>query len=695
MAENNRKKNFVIIGVCSLILVAMVVVVVVTMNWNDKKASDQDVTTTKKAIESICQTTHYQHTCVESLESSADGSSDPKDLIQKSFEVTIKRIKEAVENSTLLQKLEKDPRAKLALENCVKLAWQAVHDLNRTHTKFESFEFNDLSHWIADLKIWLSGAITYQETCLDGFEETTGETGKKMRKALNTSMELTSNALSMITEISAVFTSLNAGSNRRRLLFDETPVLGHGIELLPDWMDMGRRKLLAVNISKEIKRDMVVAKDGSGKYKTINEALKNIPSNRNQTFVLYIKEGVYNEKVEITSAMTNLMVVGDGPTKTRITGNQNFKDGIPTYQTATAAIMGDYFIAKDIGFENSAGPEKHQAIALRVAADKSIFYNCHVDGYQDTLCVHTYRQFYRDCTIRGTIDFIFGDGAAVFQNCTIAVRKPLKEQHCIVTVQGRTDARQPTGLVLQNCSIVADESYDEVKGEVKTYLGRPWKQYSRTIIMESNIDDLIQPEGWLKWNETFAFETLFYTEFNNKGSGSSKKERVNWKGVKELPINRVQRFTASQFLDGDAWIPSTGTPYTAGFFLPPPQYDSSVEFSPVDDEEYQDLGSGNDKSSYESRRMQLQVRCQFQQNLRQTLLQNLLQNLHRQRSSPESTTTESSAEAPSTESPPSESPVESPAADTDEYKAASQAPSSAESPNGEIWLNGSGSDGSS
>ncbi|KAM3290697.1 pectinesterase isoform X1 [Capsicum chacoense] len=663
MAENNRKRNFVIIGVCSLILVAMVVVAVVTINWKDKDDNAQDVSTTKKAIESVCQTTHYQQTCVESLESSADGSSDPKVLIEKSFQATIKRIKEAIDKSTVMQKLEKDPRAKMALDNCEKLAGRAVNDLNRTLIKFESFELNDLGLWIADLKIWLSGAITYQETCLDGFEKTTGETGEKMKKALNASMELTSNALSMITEISAVFTSLNAGSNRRRLLFDE-----HGIELLPDWIDMGRRRLLAVNISKEIKPDMVVAKDGSGKYKTINEALKNIPLSRNETFVLYIKQGVYNEKVEITSLMTHLVIVGDGPSKTRITGNRNFKDGMPTIQTATVAIMGDYFIAKDIGFENSAGPDKHQAIALRVAADKSIFYNCHVDGYQDTLCVHTYRQFYRNCTIRGTIDFVFGDGAAVFQNCTIAVRKPLKDQQCIVTAQGRTDARQPTGLVFQNCSIVADDSYKEVKGVVKAYLGRPWKQYSRTIIMESSIDDLIQPEGWLEWNKTFAFETVFYTEFNNRGSGSSKTNRAKWSGVKELPINRIQRFTASKFLDGDVWIPSTGIPYTSGFSLSPPKSDASVKYSPVDDEEYKDLGSAADAVA-------------------------------------------APAYAPSTESeaPQSESPVKSPSQSPsqppseraaeyiDEYKAAmAQVPSPAESPGEKIWLrNSSGSEGSS
>lgn len=332
MEGNNRKRNFAIIGVCSLILVAMVVAVVVTMNWNDKKATPEEVTTTRKAIESICQPTQYQHTCIESLESTGDGSSDPKDLIEKSFEVTMKKINEAINNSTFLKRLEKDPRAKIALENCEKLALKAIDDLNRTIIKFQGFEFNDLSHWIADLKIWLSGAITYQETCLDGFEKTTGETGEKMRKALNASMELSSNALSMITEISAVFTSLNAGSNRRRLLSD---VSGHGMDLLPDWIDAGRRRLLAFNISNTIKPDIVVAKDGSGKYKFINDALKHIPQHGNRTFVMYIKEGVYNERVEFTSTMTNLLVIGDGPTKTRITGNQNFKDGIPTFQTAS------------------------------------------------------------------------------------------------------------------------------------------------------------------------------------------------------------------------------------------------------------------------------------------------------------------------------------------------------------------------
>ena len=247
-----------------------------------------------------------------------------------------------------------------------------------------------------------------------------------------------------------------------------------------------------------------------------------------------------------------------------------------------AVVLGDFFIAKDIGFENSAGPEKHQAVALRVGADMSIFYNCQMDGYQDTLYVHTYRQFYRNCVITGTIDFIFGDSSVVFQGCTLVVRKPLDNQANIVTAQGRKDNRQPTGIVLQNCTITADPAYYPVRNQLKSYLGRPWKEFSRTIVMESFIDDLIQPVGWMPWDGTFGLDTCFYTEYNNRGPSSSKANRAQWKGVKEVTKAQVEHFTASQFIMGGTWIPNTGVPYTPGFIFPPPPDRSNASHSRAD-----------------------------------------------------------------------------------------------------------------
>lgn len=548
----------------------------------------------KKAITALCQNTDYKKTCEDSLEESGTKSSDPMELIKLIFQAATMFIEKAAKNSTTLHDMEKDPRGKKAFDTCQELAKGAVHDLQRSFAKFESFDISNLEEMLMDLKTWLSGAITQQETCLDSFEEIDEEFGRKMRDVLTTSMQMSSNALAMMEELSKFLDGIDIQNfkSRRLLALDGHAIMGHDDEV-PNWLD---RKLLA----HKIKPHIVVAKDGSGKYKTINEAWKDIPKNSNKTFVIHIKKGVYKEKVKINGTYTNLMWVGDGPTKTRITGNLNFIDGTPTYHTATVAVQGDGFVAKDIGFENSAGPAKHQAVALRVSADKSVFYNCAMDGYQDTLYAHSYRQFYRNCNISGTIDFIFGDSAVVFQNCRFLVRKPMDNQQNIVTAQGRKDARQPTGIVIQNCTVTADQELLPVKHKFKTYLARPWKEYSRTIIMESFLDDVIQPEGYLPWNATFALNTLFYTEFNNRGPAAPKMNRVKWESIKELPSERIRRFTANPFLDGNKWVPPTRVPYAGGFIYPMPKEDTNVKFSPVTVEETKDvfLSPSNTKSTH-------------------------------------------------------------------------------------------------
>ncbi|KAH6762516.1 hypothetical protein C2S52_019949 [Perilla frutescens var. hirtella] len=584
MAEGAQKK-IALIAVSSLLLVAMVVVLVIVFQETEGKKPAK-ASASEKAITALCQTTDYQKTCIDSLH--GHNSTDPKELIQVAMQSTIDYIKAALQNSTALRQAQTDKRAQAALDTCGELGNLAIDDLHRSYSKFRQFDITNVDDILLELKTWISGAMTHQQTCLDAFEKTDGDAGERMKDILKTSMQMTSNALAMVAEISTFLESMGVqgyqqSSRRRRRLLSEELELG-------SWVDHEKRRLLTEPPVK-IRPNIIVAKDGSGKYKTINEALKGIPPHSTRTFVLYIKQGVYEETVHINNSLTNVMMIGDGPTKTRITGKLNFVDGVGTYQSATVAVQGDDFIARDIGFENSAGAEKLQAVALRASSDKSIYYNCHIDGYQDTLYTHVYRQFYRDCVISGTIDFVFGDSAAVFQGCTLLFRKPLKGQQNIITAQGRMDARQPTAFVLQNCTFEAAPELHPIKHEFTSYLGRPWKEFSRTIIMESYLDDHIHPTGWLPWDGEFALKTLFYTEFNNRGPASPKGERVKWPGLKELPPNRIKRFTAAEFLDGNRWIQRRRLPYAAGFMFPVPKEDPNIHYSPVSTEETKDLGS--------------------------------------------------------------------------------------------------------
>ncbi|KAG0476898.1 hypothetical protein HPP92_013263 [Vanilla planifolia] len=227
--------------------------------------------------------------------------------------------------------------------------------------------------------------------------------------------------------------------------------------------------------------------------------------------------------------------------------------------------MGEGFMARDMGFENTAGPEKHQAVALLVQGDRSIFYRCQMDGYQDTLYVHTLRQYYRECTISGTIDFIFGDAKVAFQNCLILVRRPLDNQQNIVTAQGRKSRQSATAIIIHNCTITADPSFSSsLHAKNPTYLGRPWKEYSRTFFFQSYLDSLIHPDGWLPWLGDFGLRTCFYSEWENRGPGADKSRRVKWRGVKNITYEHAQRFTVEHFLWGNDWLPKSGVPYIPG-----------------------------------------------------------------------------------------------------------------------------------
>ncbi|XP_020213145.1 putative pectinesterase/pectinesterase inhibitor 28 [Cajanus cajan] len=580
MGADGQSRRIAIIGVSTFLLVAMVVAVTVSVNisnketsGNEKEESKTRVASTMKAVKTLCAPTDYKEDCEESLTAHAGNTTDPRELIKIAFNVTIGRISDGLQKTQFMHEAENDPRTKEALDACKQLMNLSMGELRRSLEKFNKFDLNNLDAILTSLKVWLSGAITYQETCLDAFENTTTDASHKMQDLLQAAMHMSSNGLAIITELSKTLSEMHVTKPGRRLLkdVDDLSVLGHEDDELfelPEWVEdrAGVRRLLHMTGRKHM-ANVVVAKDGSGNFTTINEALQHVPTKNVRPFVIYIKEGVYNEYVEVYKNMTHVVFIGDGGKKSRITGNKNFIDGVGTYRTASAAISGDFFVAIGMGFENSAGAEKHQAVALRVQSDRSIFYKCRMDGYQDTLYAHTMRQFYRDCIISGTIDFVFGDAVAVLQNCTFVVRKPLENQQCIVTAQGRKEKHQPSGLVIQGGAIVSDPKYYPVRFDNKAYLARPWKNYSRTIFMDTYIGDLITPDGYMPWQTLeglSGMDTCFYAEYNNRGPGADRSKRVKWQGVKTLTSEGITNFLPSMFFHGDDWIRVTRVPYYSG-----------------------------------------------------------------------------------------------------------------------------------
>ena len=229
-------------------------------------------------------------------------------------------------------------------------------------------------------------------------------------------------------------------------------------------------------------------------------------------------------------------------------------------------MVGQGFVAMNMTFRNTAGPAKHQAVALRSGADLSTFYRCSFEAYQDTLYAHSLRQFYRACDIYGTVDYVFGNAAVVFQGCSLYSRLPMRGQSNTVTAQGRNDPNQNTGTTLQGCVVAAaPDLAANAAFPVATYLGRPWKLYSRTVIMQSEVDAAVDPAGWMPWVGDFALATLFYAEYNNTGPGADTSRRVAWPGFHVLgSAADAGNFTVGNMVLGDFWLPQTGVPFTSG-----------------------------------------------------------------------------------------------------------------------------------
>ncbi|XP_057461989.1 probable pectinesterase/pectinesterase inhibitor 7 [Actinidia eriantha] len=469
------------------------------------------------------------------------------------------------------------PTAVAALQDC---RFLAALNMDFLLTSFQTVNSsaNTMPAFKADdIQTLLSAILTNTQTCLDGLQATASSWSLKngIYTPLANDTKLYSVSLALFTKgwvtkkkkrtgtgtITSHENQLNFRngklpfrmSNRHQAIFES----------------VGKRKLLQTGDGGLILVNdvVVVCQDGSKNFTTIGDAVAAAPVNAdgsNGYFLIYVMEGVYEEYVAIAKNKKYVMMIGDGINQTIITGNRSFVDGSTTFNSSTFSVVGQGFVAVDITFRNTAGAIKHQAVAVRNGADFSTFYSCSFEAYQDTLYVHSLRQFYRECDIYGTVDFIFGNAAAMFQNCNMYPRLPLMGQFNAVTAQGRTDPNQNTGISIHNCTIKAADDLASGNFTVQTYLGRPWKLYSRTIYMQSFMDSSINPLGWHEWDGDFALNTSFYAEFNNRGPGSDTSGRVTWSGYHIMNATDAANFTVTNFLVGDDWLPQVGVPYSGG-----------------------------------------------------------------------------------------------------------------------------------
>lgn len=279
------------------------------------------------------------------------------------------------------------------------------------------------------------------------------------------------------------------------------------------------------NDSKVVKKPknpfkVVVAKDGSGDYVSIQEAINGAKSFPYDKITIFIKNGVYYEKVKIHEWNPNISLIGESKKNTIITYDDYFnKLGLgrnSTFYTYTLLVEANNVILKNLTIENSSG-EVGQAVALSVFSDEVAVVNCKILGNQDTLYASGKgKQYYKDCYIEGTTDFIFGSATAFFENCQIHSKKD-----SYITAAS-TPKDSLFGYIFKNCKLTANQNVSEV------YLGRPWRIYAQTVFINCDLGKHILPIGWHNWKKPAAEKTAFYAEYNNKGEGFQPEERVQW-----------------------------------------------------------------------------------------------------------------------------------------------------------------------
>ncbi|KAK1308185.1 putative pectinesterase/pectinesterase inhibitor 12 [Acorus calamus] len=354
-----------------------------------------------------------------------------------------------------------------AVQDCRELHQITVSSLTKSDDLLRSSKQTRLS----DVKSYLSAALTNKNTCMEGLDSASGQSKPILVGAILSLYKHVTNALSIV--------SSDGNQQGRRLGAAAASAATSGF---PAWLSRRDRRLLQMGDVNDYDPSLVmtVAADGTGNFTLINDAIGFAPNNSEDRTIIIVRQGIYDEYVDVPPYKTNIVILGEGKDVTLIRGNRSVGDGWTTFRSATVAVSGEGFLMRDVTISNTAGPAKGQAVALR------------------------------------------------------------------------------------NCSVLPTDELGSGGGSTKSYLGRPWREYSRTVYIESYIGDFVDPKGWTEWSGDQGLDTLYYGEYNNYGPGSGTDNRVDWPGYHVMEYEDAFNFTVAEFIAGDEWLQSTSFPYDNG-----------------------------------------------------------------------------------------------------------------------------------
>ncbi|XP_010527479.1 PREDICTED: probable pectinesterase 29 [Tarenaya hassleriana] len=301
---------------------------------------------------------------------------------------------------------------------------------------------------------------------------------------------------------------------------------------------------------------VIVDPSGHGNFTTIQKAIDSVPLNNNHWFFIDVKAGIYREKIKIPYEKPFIVLIGAGKRLTRVEWDDHFS----LAQSPTFSSLADNTVVKSMTFANTynrphKGKNKNPrvpAVAAMIGGDKSAFYAVGFDGLQDTLWDSEGRHYFHRCTIQGAVDFIFGNGQSIYQDCVVQVLGGELEPGLTgyITAQGRTNPNDGNGFVFKDSLVF---------GTGMAFLGRPWRGYSRVVFFRTNLTDVVVPEGWDAWNFVGREQQLTYSEYGCFGSGSDTSRRVKWE--KKLDGVALRTLSDEDFINRDNWLDQLPIPF--------------------------------------------------------------------------------------------------------------------------------------